>query len=436
MTYKQSKHIHAFLTGWKSKRLRVVLTVFACLFPSFALAPAVFAAGDASYSFSNSGGTTVGNAFTIVVSETSSAGDNVNAVQANVTYPTAQLQYQSMSLGAFNQICPQNSPSAGQIDVACANSSTLSGTQTVMTINFTVLAAGSAQVKMSSGSDIDSTSGASVWNGTLSSASYTFNTAPVSGGGGTTGGTSGGTSSSGGSTSSSGSGSKSGGSSGGSTKSSGTPATGSSGTTSTPSTTTTPVTTTPTPTTSGTTVSPELSVTITDTSGNPVDGAKVVIDSKYTAYTNAQGKASFTGIAAGSHSVSVSASGKKAATSTFSLASNESKTVALKMTASKSPVMAVMYVLVGLIILGGAGFGYIKFAGNKNGGVPQAPLASMPVGSNIGPSSTIPTYTPAVPGSPNTPVTQIIRPTELPTDISIPAPSDSPTNTPPPPTPL
>src|SRR5665213_1162383 len=52
------------------------------------------ATGDAYFSLSPSSGSyTVGDNLVLTVSETSTSGDNTNAVQVNLSYPSSQLQY-------------------------------------------------------------------------------------------------------------------------------------------------------------------------------------------------------------------------------------------------------------------------------------------------------------------------------------------------------
>jgi len=408
MKYKQNKLANVTRNTLKRTWTKAVLALIALLLP-MGLAQPVFAAGDASFSFTTAGSTTVGGSFSVTVKETSTAGDNVNAVQANVSYPSAQLQYSSMSLGVFT-LCGQQSQSTGSVAVGCAASSTYSGTQTVVTMNFTVIAAGSGQVHLTSGSDIDSNTGTSVWDGTLTSTTYTFS-APVQSGGGSTGGTttSGGT--------------KSGTSSGGTTtnKAPSTPSTSTTPTATTTGPTAVPATTTPTTTTAPATAA--FTITVTDSSGKPVKGAKVSVDGQYSEYTNAQGKAGFSGMASGSHTVVVTASGKTTSTTKLTLSADETKQVALKLTGSSSPVMLIVLIVGALLVLGGAGFGYMKFL--KPGlGASFPPTQGIVVGGGVAntpqqirapaPSSTTSGPSVSGPSANNTAPTQVISPTEHP----------------------
>ena len=144
---------------------------------------ATLAAGDASFTLSpTSGSYHVNDTFTVAISETSTSGDNVNAVEADLTYNASQLQYQSTTLtGPFN-ICAKNSGGGGSVSIACAASSTQTGTQSVATITFKVLASGTATVSMSNTSDIDNTGGTSVFDGTFPTGSYSLAAATSSSG--------------------------------------------------------------------------------------------------------------------------------------------------------------------------------------------------------------------------------------------------------------
>ena len=199
----------------------------------------VHAAGDAYFTLSPDSTThTVGDSVVLSISETSGSSDNTNAVQANLSYPTSLLQFVSINLSGPFSLCGQKSGGGGAVNIGCASTTATSGNQAVAQITFTAISNGSASVSMTSGSDIDNTSGSSVWNGVLPSTTYTLNPVTTGGGGGGGGGGSGGNGGSG-----SGSGST-----GGTTKSSSNTTTKSS-TNSTP--TTTPTTSASTTTTNG-----------------------------------------------------------------------------------------------------------------------------------------------------------------------------------------
>lgn len=146
--------------------------------------PKVSASGDDAYFTLSptSGSYNYPSTITLNITETSDSGDNVNAVQANLTYPDTLLSISSISTGSSDDspftLEAQDTAGSGVIDLAFASSSTVSGTQNFASINFNILSSGTAAVDMVSGSGIDNTSGSSVWNGVLPTASYTLTEEP------------------------------------------------------------------------------------------------------------------------------------------------------------------------------------------------------------------------------------------------------------------
>lgn len=331
---------------------------------AFSLLPGKAAAsGDASFGLSPSSGSyQTGATVTVSISETSSAGDDVDAVQANLSY-SGNLQYDSMSLTGPFTLCGQQSGGGGSVAIGCASTSTESGTQSVATVTFTVESAGTGTVDMVSGSDIDNTSGSSVWDGSLPSAQYTLST-PSTGGGGSGSTGSGSSGSSGGTTSKSGSSSGSTSKSTASTPKSTTPTTSNASNTTGSKATTTPTgttsTSTPTPTTSTASTTGTVTITVADSGGTPVDNAKVVIGS-HTAYTNSQGKANFSGITAGSYTVQVTAAGKKPTDQKVTVLSSQANLVSMKLSSNTSLVMTIAYALLAVLVIAAAAFGIYKY---------------------------------------------------------------------------
>ena len=159
---------------------RLILILFAMVF-GLSTPSQTLAAGSASFTVSPSSGSYhVGDTVNFSISETSTAGDNVDAVEADLTYNASQLQYQSTSLTGPFTICAKNSGGGGSVNLACASSSTVSGTQLIATITFKVLATGTATISMASTSDIDNTSGTSVWDGITPSSSYALSSSSSS----------------------------------------------------------------------------------------------------------------------------------------------------------------------------------------------------------------------------------------------------------------
>lgn len=300
----------------------LILSILLCV----AQTAPVLAAGDATFSLFPSGGSyTVGNTFTVTVSETSAAADNTLGAQANLSYNSSLLQWEGNSLGVFNTICGANTGGGGSVSIACAQTNPVGGgTQTVAAITFKVLASGTTSVSMVPGpggtpTDIQNSSG-SVWSGNLPVANFSLANAPVSSG------------------------------SSGSSKpaSTSTPR-------STSSTAPKPATTTPTTATTAqpktTTKPPVLSyvtIIVTDTAGQPIKGAKVVLDGNYVVYSDSQGKANFTTENAGSHSVTITDPGKKPYQTKVTLTAGQSIPIELQLTSAQSNSW--LYIVLGIIL--------------------------------------------------------------------------------------
>src|SRR5208283_2926601 len=103
------------------------------------------AVGDASFALSpNSGSYTIGSTITVQITETSSSADDVNGVQANLSYPTSLLQYDSSSINGPFTLCAQgpeppcfdNGVNSGSIDIAAASGSAASGTSNIAEVTF------------------------------------------------------------------------------------------------------------------------------------------------------------------------------------------------------------------------------------------------------------------------------------------------------------
>lgn len=319
------------------------------------------ATGDAYFTLAPTSGTyAVGHTITLAISETSTSGDNTNTVGVNLSFPSS-LTWESTNLTGPFTLCAQNSHGSGTVNIACAATSAQSGTQDVATISFDVATGGSnATVAMTSGSNIDNTSGQSVWNGSLPSATYTLQ---GSGGSSTPTPTPTPTpahtatptpSSSGGSVSSSKPSS--------SLKASTTPSPSSSpgksaspkptaSTAPTPSPSATPVTAMTSPGTPG-----SISVTVSDASGR-VEGAEVTVSGQ-TVKTNADGVANFAGIKPNTYQVTVTAPGHNPYTAMVTLGAGQNQLVAYKLTKASGLGTIIIVVLIALIILGAAGGGF------------------------------------------------------------------------------
>ncbi len=361
------KHRKKIVTGISALLILSLVVGLANLHPQ-----KVRAAGDAYFTISPSSGSySNGATFTVNVYETSTSGDQVAGVQANLTYNTTYLQCNSATgnSAAWSYVA-QATCSGGNIELGEAMTTggpVASGQQLVGTVSFTVIglsatsSSGSANASLISGgsgqaTDILNLSTTSVWNGATPTATFALSgPAPVST---PPPGNSGGSSGSAGSTSkSSGSTSK---------PTTTTPATSSTPTSASPTTSTT----TPAPSTTKSATKPvssALTVTVTDSSGKPVKDAKVLVGSELSAYTNGQGTVLFSGITDGSYTVTVTAPGKKPTTLKVTLTASKDKMVVLKLVSNSSSLLPIVYVIAGLVIVGGAGFGYLRLSGRELG---------------------------------------------------------------------
>jgi hypothetical protein len=374
----------------------------------------VDATGDATFALAPTSGTyQTGNTISVAVSETSSGADNTNAVQVNLSFP-ASLTWQSTTLTGPFTLCAQNSHTATSVSIACASSVTESGSQPIATVSFTAASAGSPTVAMTSGSDIDSSSGTSVFGGVLPHATYTVTSSgpaptptPTSNPTPTPAHTPTPTPSS-------------------KSKS------GTTGTTKTPSPSATPSAS-PTPSKSASpmaspSASPvpasngSVSITVLDSSGTRVTDATVDFDGQF-GQTNSDGVANFAGVSSGSHSVTITANGEKAYTTTVTLTAGENKLATYTLTKAAAASTNWPAILIGLLVLGlagGATFWYLRYLKRPieptTNLVNNAPQVVPPAGQ---PNMTMP----------NTPVAPT---TFTPTTTDIKPPTTSPSNDVPP----
>jgi hypothetical protein len=179
------KHIHVEIVAHAYRISLCLLVLFgAALVPlqllstSYALGTASFALSPASGSYAN------GQTFNLIVDETST--DSVNAVQLDMSYPSASLRLNSVSSGTAASspfgLCGQSAGGSGTVSVGCASTLSVTGTQPVANINFTVIASsGSAAVNVTTGSSIVRTSDqANVWNNLPTAATYTISSPTTS----------------------------------------------------------------------------------------------------------------------------------------------------------------------------------------------------------------------------------------------------------------
>jgi hypothetical protein len=346
----------------------------------------VEATGDAGFILSPANGSyATGSTINVSISENSTAGDNTNAVQVGLTFPAGLLSWQSTNLTGPFTLCAQNSHGAGTVSLACAATAAQTGTQAIATVSFKVLAAGNATVALASGSDIDNTSGSSVWNGTLPSAGYTL-TSP-SGGGSTPAPTP-------------------------------TPAPSkSSGSSSKPAASSTPAPTatpaahpsaspssTPSAAPTASAALGSISITVSDDKGRVV-GATVYLDGQ-SKETNSSGLVNFAGVKSGSHDIKITAIGDKTFFASINLSPGENALRSYKLTKNAQLPPLLVWLLAGggvAVALGAAAFWYLSIRPGQMPvsnipAFPSNPAQSLP-SSPASPISTVPGPAPATPGT-------------------------------------
>jgi len=130
-----------------------------------------------------------GTSFDVAVYENSST-DSVNAVQANLSYPSSLLTF--VSITPNTSVWPieaENTGGSGLVKIGRGTTTPVTGSQLVATVRFTGASAGTAQVAFTSGSGIIRSSDNTAEPSTNTGGSYTItstSTPPPSGGGGTT----------------------------------------------------------------------------------------------------------------------------------------------------------------------------------------------------------------------------------------------------------
>lgn len=372
----------------------------ACLLALAFQSPKADASGDATFQMTPlSGSYTANQDITLAISEDSpSSSDNTNAVQTNISYNPSYVTYVGETkTGPFtncvsdiNESDPSTSGNKMEI-IACFSSNSETGVQPFVNVTFSVnsiSSTSSTQIKLTTGSDIDNSSGSSVLNTSvaLPVANFTVNPPPApppqNPSSGSTSGTT--TNNTGGSTS---------------TKNySSTPKTTSPTKTtasSSPTAATTPSIALPTPTSSPTSQSiyGSVSITVTSTNGQPVSNAKVIIGNK-VGYTDTSGVVNFAGISSGKHKIIISAPGKKAYTTVTQLAGGQNKFLSYKL-ASASSIGLMISLIILIVILALGIIAFILWTYRRNH-PPSMPLSHLPPVEppTIGPNIVHPAPTP------------------------------------------
>jgi outer membrane biosynthesis protein TonB len=133
------------------------------------------ATGPASLSLSPASGTyTTGQAITVQVM-VNTGGQPVNAVQADFTYPSSKLQFQSIDgAGSVMGIDASSTGGGGSVSIARGSTSPYTGTGLLATVRFTALASGSAALTFSASSAVVRSTDNTNIAGTMTGASYTL----------------------------------------------------------------------------------------------------------------------------------------------------------------------------------------------------------------------------------------------------------------------
>lgn len=177
----------------KGKKFTVSIGLIVTILLSVVAFSITNAAGSASYSLSPSSGShKKGTNFTVSITENSS--DQINGVDAKLSYDSSKLQFVSASTnGSPFDFCTDKSGGNGRVSIVCVRlGSSVSGSQPVGNVTFKVLGgSGSTSINFSSDSHIVAVAGSQdVWNGSTSGGTYslTSTTTSSSGGGSSSGG--------------------------------------------------------------------------------------------------------------------------------------------------------------------------------------------------------------------------------------------------------
>lgn len=134
--------------------VRAVLLLL--LYSPLAFVSPAYAASATLYMSPSSGSVTNGNTITISISE-DSGSEPVNAVQANFSYPTSELQFLSINNSSAFSVAAQSNGGNGSIQIARGALPSVTGNQLVATVQFKALASsGSAVLSFTGGTSVES----------------------------------------------------------------------------------------------------------------------------------------------------------------------------------------------------------------------------------------------------------------------------------------
>ncbi len=120
----------------------------------------------------------VGSSFNVGI-YVNTGGNPVNAVQANLTYPAAQLDYVSVTSSSVFPIDAQSSGGGGNVNIARGAITPVSGNQLVATVRFKAkVASGTAAINFAGGSGVASSGSPILGNGATAGAAVSFKPVP------------------------------------------------------------------------------------------------------------------------------------------------------------------------------------------------------------------------------------------------------------------
>ena len=142
----------------------------------------IHASGSDGLTLSPASGTYNLNAtITLTVTETSASSDAVNAVEADLSYNSSELQFVSAACSSTFSLSAEATGGSGSVNLDCATpNSTVTGAQTVGTVTFTVIGGGSSVITFAGTSGIILASNqTNTWDGITTGGTYTLATAPT-----------------------------------------------------------------------------------------------------------------------------------------------------------------------------------------------------------------------------------------------------------------
>lgn len=131
---------------------RIIASFSLALLSTFGLALPAYAASGSIYAVANKSSVVNGSSVVVAI-YMNGGGNNVNAVQANVSYSADKLQYVGVNYsGSAFDIAAANSGGGGNVSIARGKIGTVTGVGLVATITFKAVAVGSASVDIAGGS--------------------------------------------------------------------------------------------------------------------------------------------------------------------------------------------------------------------------------------------------------------------------------------------